>query len=45
MKNRKILNHEHLTKKTIETFLNEIYTTDGDENEGRLAIFAKESTT
>ena len=31
-------------KKTIETFLNEIYTTDSDKNEGRLAIFAKEST-
>ena len=43
VKNSKILDHEHLTKRTIETLLNEIYTTDKDENERRVENFAKQS--
>ena len=32
-KNSKIINHETLNKRTIETILNEIFTTDVNENE------------
>ena len=32
-KKSKIINHETLNKETIETTLNEIFTTDVDENE------------
>ena len=42
-KNSKILDHEYLTKKTIGTLLNEIYTTDKDENECRVENFAEQS--
>ena len=38
----KILLDEHLTKKTVETLLNEIFTKDKNENEGRISEFAKE---
>ena len=32
VKNSKILNHEHLTKKTVETLLNETFSTDQNNN-------------
>ena len=32
-KNNKIINHETLNKRTIEAILNEIFTTDVNENE------------
>ena len=38
----KIKNHETLNKKTIETILNEIFTTDVDENEQVIETFKKE---
>ena len=40
--NSKILPEEHLTNKTVETFLNEIFTKDKNENERRVSEFAKE---
>ena len=40
--NSKILLDEHLTKKTVETLLNEIFTEDKNRNECRLSEFAKE---
>ena len=42
-KNSKIQHHEKLTKKTIETLLNEIFTLDQDENEFRVCEFSKEA--
>ena len=42
-KNSKIQHHEKLTKKTIETLLNEIFTLDQDENECRVCEFSKEA--
>ena len=38
----KIKNHETLNKNTIETILNEIFTTDVDENEQVIETFKKE---
>ena len=38
----KIKNHETLNKNTIETILNEIFTTDVDENEQVIEKFKKE---
>ena len=40
--NSKILNDEHLTKKTVETLLNEIFSTNKNENERKVAEFAEE---
>ena len=40
--NSKILPEEHLTNKTVETLLNEIFTKDKNENERRVSEFAKE---
>ena len=40
--NSKILLDQHLTKKTVETLLNEIFTEDKNENERRISEFAKE---
>ena len=40
--NSKILIDEHLTKKTVETLLNETFTKDKNENERRISEFAKE---
>ena len=40
--NSKMLLHQHLTKKTVETMLNEIFTKDKNENERRISEFAKE---
>ena len=42
VKNSKILNHEHLIKKTVETLLNEIFSTDQNNNECRVVEFSKE---
>ena len=40
--NSKILLDEHLTKKTVETLLNETFTKEKNENERRISEFAKE---
>ena len=32
----KILNHENLNKKTLETIINEIFSTDVDENQHKI---------
>ena len=40
--NSKILNDEHLTKKTIETLSNEIFFTNKKENEHKVTDFAEE---
>ena len=40
--NSKILNDKHLTKKAIETLLNEIFSTNKKENERKVTDFAKE---
>ena len=40
--NGKILNDEHLTKKTVKMLLNEIFSTNKNESEHNLAEFAKE---
>ena len=40
--NSKILNDEHLTKRTVETLLNEIFFTNKNENERKVAEFAEE---
>ena len=40
--NSKILNDEHLTKETIETLLNKIFSTNKKENEHKATDFAKE---
>ena len=42
-KNGKIQHHEKLTEKATETFLNEIFTLDQDENECRVHKFSKEA--
>ena len=38
----KIINHENLNKKTIETIINEIFSTDIDENEHLIKKFKEE---
>ena len=38
----KILNHQKLTKNTLETRMNEIFSTDADENEYRIKKFKEE---
>ena len=38
----KILNHENLNKKTLETIINEIFSTDVDENEFIVKNFREE---
>ena len=38
----KILNHQKLTKNTLETRINEIFSTDINENEYRIKIFKEE---
>ena len=38
----KILNHQKLTKNTLETRINEIFSTDADENEYRIKKFKEE---
>ena len=43
VKNSSILNHEHLTKETLEILLNEILSTDQNNNECRVVKFSKES--
>ena len=40
--NSKILNDEHFKKKTIETLLNKIISTNKKENERKVTDFAKE---
>ena len=40
--NSKILLDEHLTKKTFETLLNEIFSKDKTENKCRVSEFAKD---
>ena len=40
--NSKILNDEQITKKTVETLLNEIFSTNKNENERKVAEFAEE---
>ena len=42
-KNSKILQHEKLTKKTIDILLNEIFTLDQNENERRVREFSKQA--
>ena len=42
MKKRKIINHETLNKKTIEEILNEIFSTNVDENKQEMENFRKE---
>ena len=42
VKNSNILNHEHLTKKTLEILLNEILSTDQNNNERRVVKFSEE---
>ena len=39
--NSKILNEEHLTKKTVETLLNKIFSASKNENERKVAEFAE----
>ena len=43
--NGKISNDEHLTKKTVETLLNKILSTNKNENKCRVAEFAKKNAT
>ena len=43
VKNSKIQKHDKLIKKTIDTSLNEIFTSDLDENECRVAQFSKQA--
>ena len=38
----KILDHENLNKKTLETMINEIFSTDVDENEHIIKNFREE---
>ena len=38
----KILNHQKLTKNTLETRINEIFSTDINENEYHIKIFKEE---
>ena len=38
----KTLNHQKLTKNTLETRINEIFSTDINENEYRIKIFKEE---
>ena len=38
----KTLNHQKLTKNTLETRINEIFSTDVNENEYRIKIFKEE---
>ena len=38
----KILNHQKLTKNTLETRINEIFSTDVNENEYHIKIFKEE---
>ena len=40
--NRKIVNDEHLTKKTFETLLNEIFSRNKNENQRKVAEFTEE---
>ena len=40
--NSKILNDEHLTQKTVKTLLNEIYSTNKNQKERKVAEFAGE---
>ena len=40
--NSKILNDEHSTQKTVKTLLNEIYSTNKNQNERKVAEFAGE---
>ena len=40
--NSKILNDEHLTKKTVETLLNKIFSTNKNKNECKVAEFPEE---
>ena len=40
--NSKILNDEHLTKKTVETLLNEMFSTEKNEKKRKVAEFAEE---
>ena len=40
--NSKILNDEHLPEKTVETLSNEIFSTNKNENERKVAEFAEE---
>ena len=40
--NSQILNNEHLTKKTVKMLLNEIFQTNKNENEGKVAEFGEE---
>ena len=42
MKKSKIINHETLNKKTIEEILNEIFSTNVDENKQEVENFRKE---
>ena len=42
MKNSKILNDEHLTKKSVETLLNEIFLTNKNENKRKVPDFTEE---
>ena len=39
--NSKILNDEQITQKTVETLLNEIFSTNKNENERKLAEFTE----
>ena len=43
LENSTIIYAEKLNKKTIEVLLNEILTTDKEENEGRIKGFAHEN--
>ena len=43
VENSQIISDKTLTKKTIEKLLNEIFTTDKDENESRIETFIDES--
>ena len=43
LKNSKIQEHEKLTKKKIETILDEIFVLNKEENERRVREFAKEA--
>ena len=40
--NSRILNDEHLTKKTVEILLNEMFSTDKNEKKRKVAEFAEE---
>ena len=43
VENNQIISDKTLTKKTIEKLLNEIFTTDKDENESRIEAFKDEN--